>query len=141
MVRDRQQRFYTRPRLRRWSIARSTMFLRSVVACRFVALWAPPLWQRDFFLVNCLLLRHFLTSERSGVEITFRCATETNPMQTVRGDLLALTNAGDFDVIIHGCNCQNTMGAGIAKSIKQQFPAAYADDLATEKGRRLPRIH
>ena len=57
-------------------------------------------------------------------------------MQTVRGDLLALAIAGDFDVIIHGCNCQNTMGAGIAKSIKQQFPAAYAADLATEKGSR-----
>lgn len=57
-------------------------------------------------------------------------------MQTVRGDLLALAIAGDFDVIIHGCNCYNTMGAGIAKSIKQQFPAAYNADLATEKGSR-----
>lgn len=57
-------------------------------------------------------------------------------MQTVRGDLLALALVGDFDVIIHGCNCMNTMGAGIAKSIKQHFPAAYAADLATQKGSR-----
>ena len=71
-----------------------------------------------------------------GAVKTFRYATETNPMQTVRGDLLALANAGDFDVIIHGCNCQNTMGAGIAKSIKKHFPAAYDADLATEKGSR-----
>ena len=57
-------------------------------------------------------------------------------MQTVRGDLLALAVAGEFDVIVHGCNCQNSMGAGIAKLIKQQFPAAYDADLATEKGLR-----
>ena len=57
-------------------------------------------------------------------------------MKTVRGDLLALAIAGDFDVIVHGCNCQNTMGAGIAKSIKEQFPAAYDADLATDKGLR-----
>ena len=58
-------------------------------------------------------------------------------MQTVRGDLLALAIAGDFDVIIHGCNCLHTMSAGIAKSIKHQFPAAYDADLATEKGSRV----
>ena len=57
-------------------------------------------------------------------------------MQTVRGDLLSLAIAGEFDVIVHGCNCQNTMGAGIAKSIKQPFPSAYDADLATEKGSR-----
>ena len=49
-------------------------------------------------------------------------------MQTVRGDLFALGFAGEFDAIIHGCNCHNTMGAGIAKSVKQQFPAAYHAD-------------
>ena len=61
---------------------------------------------------------------------------DTNPMRIVRGDLLALAAAGEFDVIVHGCNCRNTMGAGIAKSIKQQFPTAYEADLATEKGSR-----
>ena len=57
-------------------------------------------------------------------------------MHTVRGDLLALAIAGDFDVIVHGCNCLNTMGAGIAKTIKQRFPGAFEADLATEKGSR-----
>lgn len=57
-------------------------------------------------------------------------------VHTVRGDLLALANAGDFDVIVHGCNCFNAMDAGIAKSIKEQFPAVYEADLATEKGSR-----
>ena len=36
----------------------------------------PPLWQRGFFLVNCLVLRRLLTSVRSGVVKTFRCTTE-----------------------------------------------------------------
>ena len=38
----------------------------------------PPLWQRGFFLVNWLVLRRFLTSERSGVVKTFRWATKAN---------------------------------------------------------------
>ena len=32
----------------------------------------PPLWQRGFFLVNCLVLRRLLASVRSGVVKTFR---------------------------------------------------------------------
>ena len=34
----------------------------------------PPLWQRDFFLVNCSVLRSLSASERSGVVKTFRRA-------------------------------------------------------------------
>lgn len=55
-------------------------------------------------------------------------------MQTEKGDLIQKASAGDFDVIIHGCNCFCTMGAGIAKTIKQVFPAAYAADLTTVAG-------
>eukprot|EP00957_Ditylum_brightwellii_P183547 13981234-Ditylum_brightwellii.AAC.1 len=47
-----------------------------------------------------------------------------------------MASAGDFDVIVHGCNCFNTMGAGIALKIKRRFPAAYRADLATKKGCR-----
>ena len=57
-------------------------------------------------------------------------------MNTITGDLLKLGAEGRFDVIVHGCNCQNQMGAGIAKSIKEKFPAAYDADSATEKGSR-----
>lgn len=57
-------------------------------------------------------------------------------MKSVEGDLLKLAGQGHFDVIVHGCNCFCTMGAGIAKSISDQFPAAYEADLATEKGSR-----
>jgi O-acetyl-ADP-ribose deacetylase (regulator of RNase III) len=55
-------------------------------------------------------------------------------MKTVRGDLIALAKLSEFDVIVHGCNCFCTMGAGIAKLIRQEFPQAYAADLATTKG-------
>lgn len=55
-------------------------------------------------------------------------------MNVIQGDLIKLALEGYFDVIIHGCNCQCTMGAGIAKSIKTIFPEAYQADLATEKG-------
>lgn len=57
-------------------------------------------------------------------------------MKTIKGDLIKLAQKGKFDVIIHGCNCFCTMGAGIAKTIKQVFPAAYQADRATEKGDR-----
>lgn len=57
-------------------------------------------------------------------------------MKTVRGDLLKLALEGHFQVIIHGCNCQCTMGAGIAKAIKSTFPEAYAADLETNKADR-----
>ena len=55
-------------------------------------------------------------------------------METVQGDLLELALAGEFDVIVHGCNCQCAMGAGIAKSIRDRFPEAYRADCATPKG-------
>ncbi|PSB58659.1 macro domain-containing protein [Chamaesiphon polymorphus] len=52
-------------------------------------------------------------------------------MNILRGDLIELAKAGTFDVIIHGCNCQCRMGRGIALTIKQQFPEAYAADCQT----------
>lgn len=57
-------------------------------------------------------------------------------MQSIQGDLLQLAQAGQFDVIIHGCNCFHTMGAGIAKAVKTLFPEAYQADLRTPKGDR-----
>jgi O-acetyl-ADP-ribose deacetylase (regulator of RNase III) len=55
-------------------------------------------------------------------------------MQIEQGDLVQKAKAGEFDVIVHGCNCFCQMGAGIAKTIKQVFPAAYQADLATVAG-------
>jgi len=57
-------------------------------------------------------------------------------MKIEKGDLIQKARAGEFDVLVHGCNCFCTMGAGIAKTIKQIFPAAYQADLATVAGDR-----
>ena len=57
-------------------------------------------------------------------------------MQVIEGDLLALAKGGAFDVIVHGCNCFNTMGAGIAKVIASEFPQALYADRNTSKGDR-----
>ncbi|PHR24448.1 MAG: phosphatase [Desulfotalea sp.] len=54
----------------------------------------------------------------------------------MEGDLIALALQGTFDVIVHGCNCFCSMGAGIAHTIQRQFPEAYAADLKTTKGDR-----
>ena len=50
------------------------------------------------------------------------------------GDLVR--DADQFSVIAHGCNCFCTMGAGIAKSIKEKYPEAYKRDCLTVKGSR-----
>ncbi|MDQ1812125.1 macro domain-containing protein [Massilia sp. CCM 9210] len=55
-------------------------------------------------------------------------------MKKLSGDLLQLAIDGQFDVIIHGCNCQCQMGKGIALSVKRQFPEAYDADCQTAKG-------
>jgi O-acetyl-ADP-ribose deacetylase (regulator of RNase III) len=41
----------------------------------------------------------------------------------VSGDLIALANKGEFDVIAHGCNSHCTMGAGIAPQMAKAFGA------------------
>ena len=55
-------------------------------------------------------------------------------MKTVVGDLLQLALNNHFDIIIHGCNCFGSMGAGIAKSIRLEFPEAFSADASTKKG-------
>jgi O-acetyl-ADP-ribose deacetylase (regulator of RNase III) len=52
------------------------------------------------------------------------------PITYTKGDLLKLIN--NFDIIVHGCNCFHTFGAGIAKQIKSKFPQAYQADLSTK---------
>lgn len=50
------------------------------------------------------------------------------------GNLLNKAVDGEFDIIIHGCNCFNTFGAGIALEIKNRFPPAYESDKRTISG-------
>jgi len=42
----------------------------------------------------------------------------------------------DCDALIHGCNCFNTWGAGLAKQVKKIYPEAYKADLQTKSGDR-----
>ncbi len=52
------------------------------------------------------------------------------------GNLVELAQAGEFDYIIHCCNCFKTMGKGMALQIKEHCPEAYQADQATIKGDR-----
>ena len=52
----------------------------------------------------------------------------------VKGDLIEMAKDGKFDVIMYGCNCFCNMGAGIAKTIREEFPEAYEADCKTKKG-------
>jgi len=56
-------------------------------------------------------------------------------LQHKQGNLLDLAQAGEFDVIVHGCNCFNTMSGGIAREIAERYPdAENADRYYTEYG-------
>lgn len=57
-------------------------------------------------------------------------------MEIVKGDLLQMGRDGKFDIIVHGCNCFNTMGSGIARQIREQFPDAWLADQETLAGDR-----
>lgn len=57
-------------------------------------------------------------------------------MKLVKGDLLALGKANEFDIIVQGCNCHNVMGSGIARQIRDQFPDAWLADQETLPGDR-----
>lgn len=55
-------------------------------------------------------------------------------MELHYGNLIEQTKNGEFDVIIHGCNSFHTMGLGIAKHIKTNFPEAFEADKKTGYG-------
>lgn len=55
-------------------------------------------------------------------------------MKIVKGNLIDKALAGEFDIIVHGCNCQCRMKSGIAKEIAARIPEAEAADNATTKG-------
>jgi O-acetyl-ADP-ribose deacetylase (regulator of RNase III) len=55
-------------------------------------------------------------------------------MKVLKGNLIQLALQGEFDVIVHGCNCFCTMASGIAKQIAQTFPEARDVDARTGRG-------
>lgn len=57
-----------------------------------------------------------------------------SPLKHTRGNLLDMAENGDFDIIIQGCNCFNTMGGGIAREIRERYPHVAAVDGKTVRG-------
>jgi O-acetyl-ADP-ribose deacetylase (regulator of RNase III) len=55
-------------------------------------------------------------------------------LKHTKGNLLDLAEAGEFDVIVQGCNCFNTMGGGIAREIRERYPLIAEVDGYTERG-------
>lgn len=49
-------------------------------------------------------------------------------MLIVKGNAIHMAEAGQFDVFVHGCNCMNIMGAGIARQVRSIWPSAFAAD-------------
>ena len=55
-------------------------------------------------------------------------------IKEITGDLIL--QAEEFDVIVHGCNCFHSFGAGIARTIRSTFPGAYVKDKETVYGNK-----
>ena len=51
-----------------------------------------------------------------------------------KGNLLDLAEAGEFDIIVQGCNCFNAMGGGIAREIRERYPHVSEVDSMTDRG-------
>lgn len=51
-----------------------------------------------------------------------------------KGDVTELADSGEFDVLVHGCNCFNTMNSGVALAIATKWPGVRVADNRTERG-------
>lgn len=49
-------------------------------------------------------------------------------VKIIKNDLIQLFKKGYFQVIGHGANCKNLMGAGIARQIQSELPEAFKAD-------------
>lgn len=52
----------------------------------------------------------------------------------VQGNILDLIDTGEFNYVLHGCNCFHTMGAGVAKVLANKYPEVVTADRATVIG-------
>ena len=66
----------------------------------------------------------------------------TPQIEFIQDDLIKLFKNDKTHVLIHGCNCFSTMGAGIALHIRREFPHAYQADkqLHLDKTQRLGKF-
>lgn len=61
----------------------------------------------------------------------------TTMLKHATGNLIDMAEAGDFDVIIQGCNCMCAMGGGIAREIAERYPLCAEIDRLTERGEHM----
>lgn len=54
-------------------------------------------------------------------------------MKIIYGNIIELAKEGNFDLIVHGCNCEKSMEAGLSLQIRNEFPEAYQADQSTER--------
>ena len=52
-------------------------------------------------------------------------------MKVKHADMIKLAENGEFDVIVHWCNCECIMGS-MAEQIKKAFPGSYKADCGTD---------
>ncbi len=55
-------------------------------------------------------------------------------MEVINKDILDRIRPNKKTIVIHGCNCFCTMGAGIAKYLMKQYPIILRIDQQTKKG-------
>jgi O-acetyl-ADP-ribose deacetylase (regulator of RNase III) len=55
-------------------------------------------------------------------------------LKHTKGNLIDMAKEKEFDIIVHGCNCFNAMGGGIAREIAERLPYAQIQDSNTIKG-------
>lgn len=86
-------------------------------------------------ICNKIIKGHAQLSEELEFD-TFRYVEDAivdhMPFKEVYGDIRRCYK--DYDVIIHGCNCQNTFGTGIADIVGKISPLAVKADKQTKKG-------
>lgn len=57
-------------------------------------------------------------------------------LKYVTGDIISNIDPKVPTVIIHGCNCQNIMGKGLAAYLRKCYPGIYEADCKTTRGDR-----
>lgn len=79
--------------------------------------------------------RAFAATEKQFAHYKATMTENTKPaLQHAQGDVLEMASNGAFNIVVHGCNCFCTMGAGIASQVRRQYPAAWQADQSTTSG-------
>lgn len=95
--------------------------------------WDADQKQIQYLIQKAVEQPEWITIYTDNIVITD--VKEFKEQNHVQGDLLKLAE-NDFDLIVHGCNCFHTMGAGIAAQIAAKYPEALIADKRTVYGAR-----